>query len=167
MKSLRSYYAGIGYILNSAEEHVIEIPINSRLFLMERFLSSVRPRAAFSLVLAALITAVCQPCRAQAPLITSVSRVSAQAIQTIVITGSGFGSHNAYNGDSSFISFYNVNKNWDFGYNGNGTGLIVESWTDSQIVLGGFNNGGLSATNAGDAITINVWNAQSGNGPAS
>jgi hypothetical protein len=48
--------------------------------------------------------------------------------------------------------------------------LVVTSWTDSQIVLGGFagfygSNGWV--LNKGDDVAFYVWNAQSSAGPAS
>lgn len=38
------------------------------------------------------------------PVITQVSKISTQQFQTIVIMGSGFGTHAAYTGDSPYIS---------------------------------------------------------------
>ena len=139
---------------------------------MERSLVSVWKQAAGVIASLSIFAALSQPSFAQ-PLITSVSRISAQSFQTIVVSGSGFGTHSAYSGDSNFIAFNDVSKSWQAGYNGNATGLIVESWTDSQIVLGGFDvvccggSLGLGSSNAGDTVNINVWNAQSGSGPAS
>src|SRR5690349_5904878 len=94
------------------------------------------------------------PCHA-APIITSVSQSSTQQVQTIVISGSGFGTQTAYTGDSFYIVFLENSKGVGPlasrvpappGLNGCGgisfindaVGLIVYSWTGSSIVLGGF-----------------------------
>jgi hypothetical protein len=96
-----------------------------------------------------------------------------------------YGTQGAYTGDSSYISFTDVNANWEAGFAGpcppvfDGCGgnssiddsvtLIVESWTNSSIVLGGF-SGAWGSSNwtlgSGDEVQIDVWNAQSGAGPA-
>ena len=111
--------------------------------------------------------------------ISSVSQILAQQAQTITITGSGFGTQAPYSGDSLYIAIFDVTVgNWSAGYAGpcfqgacnDGVGLVVTSWTDTQIVLGGFtgewgaNNWKL---NNGDQVRIYVWSAPSGNGPAS
>ena len=105
----------------------------------------------------------------QSPKITSISKVFAQQFQTITITGTGFGTMDPYQGDSNFISFGDGTGGWEAGYapDGNVQGLIVNSWTDTQIVLGGFT---LDATQwlprVGDKFSISVWNAQTGSGPS-
>jgi hypothetical protein len=121
----------------------------------------------FSIV-AAASTAV-----AQTPVITQVSKISTQQYQTIVITGSGFGTHKAYTGDSDYISLEDVTADpgWQAGYapyNDTVT-LIVQKWEDSKIILGGFSGawGTYNYTlSIGDAEQIEVWNPQSGLGPA-
>jgi len=107
---------------------------------------------------------------AQTPKITSISKVTAQRYQTITITGTGFGTMNPYSGDSNFLAFNDGTGGWQAGYapDGNGEGLIVNSWTDTQIVLGGFsgNFGEQYLPHIKDKIWISVWNAQSGAGPS-
>ena len=110
--------------------------------------------------------------------ITSISTVSAQQVQTITLQGSGFGTHAPYTGDSLYILLFDLTKgNWSAGYSGpcylgacdDTVGFVVSSWTDSTIVLGGFSgnwNSNLSL-DQGDSVRFYVWNAQSGNGPAS
>ena len=104
------------------------------------------------------------------PVITDVSTIQAQKDQTITITGSGFGSLAAYSGDSNYISF-NMSSGWQAGYapNGNVVGLNISSWTDNQIVVNGFGYAygwyNWYLTN-GDHVTINVFNPQTGSGPA-
>jgi hypothetical protein len=142
-------------------------------------------------VVFALIVVASQAAQAQSPKITSVSQISTQEFQTIVITGSGFGTQAPYNGDSNYISFSDVNRNWEagfagpcpiafhgcggYGYIDDALGLIVESWNDSSIVLGGFTGPwgsygyGCAPTcqlAMGDVVQIYVWNPQSGNGPS-
>jgi triacylglycerol esterase/lipase EstA (alpha/beta hydrolase family) len=108
------------------------------------------------------------------PIIKSVSDISTQQTQTITISGSGFGTSSPYSGDSNYIAVGNNTQVWQAGYTGPcnscayGTcgycydtySLIVNSWTDSQIVLGGFTGGG--TLNNGDSIQIVVGNPQAG-----
>jgi hypothetical protein len=108
---------------------------------------------------------------AQSPTIKSVSKVSIAQFQTIVIKGSGFGHHIPYTGDSAYIAFNDGTKSWQAGYSGfNDTvTLIVQKWEDTKIVLGGFSGawGQFNYTlSKGDMCSIEVWNAQSGMGPA-
>jgi hypothetical protein len=142
-----------------------------------------RARAALVVCLACLVSALCPLACYAAPIITSVSPISTLQSQTITISGSGFGTQAAYTGDSSFIELFDVTKGWAAGYVGpcyNGTSyyggscddsvtLTVESWTNSSIVLGGFSGAWGSSDwtlGSGDEIQIDVWNAQSGAGPA-
>src|ERR1700687_6065999 len=102
---------------------------------------------------------------AQAPHITSLSMVSAQQFQTITINGTGFGTLQPYTGDSNYISFGDSTHAWEAGYapDGNTQGLIVNSWTDSQIVLGGFSTAQQQyLPRLGDKIGVCVSNAQTG-----
>jgi len=118
-------------------------------------------------VVAATSLAVAQP------VITQVSKISTQQYQTIVIIGSGFGTHAPYTGDSDYISLTDetADPDWQAGYapyNDTVT-LIVEKWVDSKIILGGF-SGGWGEFNwtlsTGDSEQIEVWNPQTGSGPA-
>jgi len=121
---------------------------------------------------------------AQSPRISSVSEIRPQQSQTIVITGTGFGRYQSYVGDSGYIALLDTTKSWQAGWTGDegspwfcgGAGpaydavtLIVNSWEDSRIVLGGF-SGAWGYNNwtldTGDTENICVWNPQSGNGPA-
>lgn len=95
------------------------------------------------------------------PIITSVSTISDQQSQTINIGGSGFGTSIPYTGNSNFIILTNVTKGWSAGYTGpcgfgfcfDSVGLVVNSWTDSEIVLGGFSG----------AWGANNWTLDNGN----
>jgi hypothetical protein len=120
------------------------------------------------LVLIAIFAAV--PAVAQKPTITSISKIVAQQqYQTITITGSNFGNLAPYSGDSDYIIYSDYTTGWECGYapSGNYCGLIVNSWTDSQIVLGGFS---LPYPEylpfAKDDVKFQVFNAQSGDGPS-
>src|SRR5277367_4208369 len=77
---------------------------------------------------------------AQTPVITQISAITTQQYQTIVIQGSGFGTHAAYTGDTPYIALDDETAAWQAGYSGyNDTvTLIVQKWEDSKIVLGGF-----------------------------
>jgi hypothetical protein len=111
--------------------------------------------------------------QAQSPTITSVSKITTAQFQTIVIKGSGFGTMSPYTGDSNYISLEDqtASPGWQAGYApfGDTVTLIVNSWTDHKITLGGFSGawGTLNYTLAiGDSEQVEVWNAQSGQGPA-
>jgi hypothetical protein len=130
--------------------------------------------ALFCLSLTAVFSAVAS---AQTPQIKSISAVTTQQFQTIYISGSNFGENQFYNGDSVYISFQDVTGHWEAGYDGcyfhgctdNLTTLIVDSWQNTEVVLGGFLGawpvlGG--AFSKGDTIQLCVWNPQSGDGPA-
>jgi hypothetical protein len=71
--------------------------------------------------------------------------------------------------DSSHIEMSDMTKGWSAGFTGNTVTLIVQSWTDSMIQLGGFSGAwGLSnyTLAVGDQLTFAVSNAQTGSGPA-
>lgn len=102
------------------------------------------------------------------PDITSISEITTQQYQTITIKGSGFGSLNPYIGNSPYIVFYDQTKNWTAGNSTDNdwVTLIVSSWTDSKIILGGFSGywGDYNWTlDNGDKISIGVLNPQSDN----
>jgi len=103
------------------------------------------------------------------PTIISVSPIASQQTQTITITGSSFGTQAPYTGDSSSIELVDsAGVPWVGGHTGNGVTLAVSSWTDSQIVLSGLSGsyGTTHCIRPGDHLSVSVWNAQSGNGPA-
>jgi len=103
------------------------------------------------------------------PAITAVSPIASQQTQSITVTGSGFGSLAAFTGDSNFIELVdNSGTPWAAGHTGNGVTLAVSSWTDSQIILGGLSGsyGTTHCIRPGDHLSVNVWNAQTGAGPA-
>ncbi|MGD0644019.1 MAG: hypothetical protein ABSA75_03845 [Candidatus Bathyarchaeia archaeon] len=104
------------------------------------------------------------------PEISSVSPISDTLLQTITIQGSGFGNvapQTASLGDGSVdtidgsntpsmqIRDNSLTKGWTSGYDGNGIGVILVSWSDTKIVLGGFGSA-LSTTDQGE------WNLMPG-----
>jgi hypothetical protein len=104
------------------------------------------------------------------PVITSVSAIAPEQTQTITITGTGFGTQSAYNGDSNAIALIDTTGTlWEAGRTGNSVGLNVTSWTDTQITLTGFT--GAYGTHGwcispGDQLSVTVRNAQTLGGPA-
>jgi Bacterial Ig-like domain (group 3)/Abnormal spindle-like microcephaly-assoc'd, ASPM-SPD-2-Hydin len=130
--------------------------------------------ALFCLSLTAVFSAAAA---AQTPQIKSISAITTQQFQTIYISGSNFGERQDYNGDSVYISFQDVTGNWEAGYDGcyfhgctdNLTTLIVDSWQNGEVVLGGFLGAWpvLGGTfSKGHTIQFCLWNPQSGDGPA-
>jgi hypothetical protein len=137
-----------------------------------------QPRRFPVFYLAGILSALCSlPCGAQQ--ITSISGVTTNQFQTIVITGSGFGTQSPYTGDSPYIATFDLTTgNWSAGFSGTYPGrgtfsdtvtLIVQSWSDSTIQLGGF-AGAWGTSNftlaGGDQLQFGVFNAQTGSGPA-
>jgi hypothetical protein len=107
------------------------------------------------------------------PRIASVSTITAQQTQKIIIEGNGFGTMQPYNGDSCCVKFTMTNEQcgntWQAGFPGELVTLKVSQWTDKSIVVQGFTGEygqNCWVLNAGDPVTIDVWNAQSGSGPA-
>jgi hypothetical protein len=113
------------------------------------------------------------------PEIKKVSTLTTQQFQTITITGSGFGKQAPYTGDSNYISFLDTTASpgWQAGYDGCLLGfcttdtvtLIVNSWTNTKIVLGGFSGAWGTfnyVLNVGDSVQISVFDAQTSAGPA-
>jgi hypothetical protein len=132
-----------------------------------------------------------------APIINSISPISNvfnpatdQSIQTITLTGSGFGTHAPYTGNSSDIVFADCTGSLGIGFSAGFAGtnpglpscgippgggvndvyaLIVNSWSDMQIILGGINYNGASSVFGrlvnGDTVEVLVFNPQTGAGP--
>jgi hypothetical protein len=121
-------------------------------------------------VIAAASLAVAQSDPDTTPKIKSVSKITTAEHQTITITGTGFGTHAPYTGDSGYISFYDEAKKWEAGYepDNDTVTLIVNSWTNTKITLGGF-AGAWGTHNwtlaVGNKEEIRLWNAQGAGGP--
>jgi hypothetical protein len=107
------------------------------------------------------------------PEISSVGVILPQQQQTITIHGSGFGTRAPYIGDSEFIRLTDVSDDWNAGSSKNSppdqVTLSIASWTDSEIVITGFSGAyGNSpyVLRPLKEIHFEVWNAQTGAGPA-
>jgi hypothetical protein len=117
------------------------------------------------------------PSDSREPVITSVSPIQPTAVQTIFIKGTGFGEQDPFNGYSHFFRITNITQsNWvggwlepqrDWGDPFTTARVYVSSWTDSQIVIGGFPNYGTHNNfnvprvfKPGDVIKIEVANPQ-------
>ena len=107
------------------------------------------------------------------PRITSISPLTARAIQTILIQGQGFGTHPPSTSETTqFLQVSDETAKWTAGragQNAYSVWLNVSHWTDSEIELTGFAGAYGSDNrklNAGDQIKFEVWNAQTGAGPA-
>jgi hypothetical protein len=104
------------------------------------------------------------------PVISSVSPIAPRQTQTITISGNGFGTQNGFKGTSQYLRIQNVTANWDAGYTDDTMIVNVSQWTDTQITVTGFGGDyGLSEEwklNPSNKVTISVWNAQTGAGPA-
>ena len=102
--------------------------------------------------------------------IASVSPILPQQTQTITINGWDFGTQAPYTGDSNYIELIDTTAGgWAAGHSGAGVTLGVSSWTNAQIVLSGLS--GAYGTHGwcikpGDQLSVQVWNAQTGHGPA-
>ena len=108
------------------------------------------------------------------PEITKFTKIKPEQYQKIVITGSGFGTAAPYNGDSAYIRIRDQTGGWDAGHTSSSeidsVWLDVTKWSDNKIIITGFTNDyGESGwiLNKGDKITVDVWNWQTGKGPAS
>ncbi|MGA9946332.1 MAG: hypothetical protein WBP75_14995 [Candidatus Cybelea sp.] len=111
--------------------------------------------------------------RRSTPTITSVGTITNRQSQKIVISGSGFGTMQPYNGDSCCLQFTMTNEKcgntWQAGMTGELVTLNVTRWTNNRIVIQGFTGEygqNCWVLHAGDPVAIEVWNAQSQSGPA-
>jgi hypothetical protein len=121
--------------------------------------------------------------------ITAISSVYPLQTQTIVISGTGFGSHGPFNGDLPCIQFEDVTADWRAGHvdplgqpnsggscsspqasAGDSITLDISNWTDGRITIIGFTGeygnreyGGRPLA-TGDQLYVQVWNAQIGFG---
>jgi hypothetical protein len=126
------------------------------------------------------------------PKIRSVSSIGVHD-QSFTISGKGFGSQPPFHGDRPCLGISDVTAGWTAGFvdpashppnnsggpcsappapppAGDTITVAVSSWTDSRIEVDGL--AGSYAydgwvLHAGDELRIQVWNAQSGRGPAS
>ena len=108
------------------------------------------------------------------PVIATVDPIRAMATQAVRIAGSCLGSEDPYTGaNSSRMQISNLTKDWNGCYGGDAppdsVTCSVSSWTDSVIVLTGF-DGAYGNNNwifeAGDTVRIRIWPAAGGTEPA-
>jgi hypothetical protein len=117
------------------------------------------------------------------PVITSISQITASLKQTIHIYGSGFGGvqpkteslgdgsiNTVGGGNTSIIQIHDDGwRSWQAGVRdspqsaGCAIGIILEKWSDTEIILGGFgsalslNEYGEWSLNAGDPMRVVIW----------
>jgi eukaryotic-like serine/threonine-protein kinase len=108
------------------------------------------------------------------PKIATVGAFEANATQTVQISGSCFGAGNTTSAaDTAYFRVSDLTAGWNACWTGDpGTDLVtcdISSWTDQEITFSGY-TGEYGQSNyvvaAGDNIEIQVWNPQSGQGPA-
>lgn len=93
----------------------------------------------------------------QTPAISSVQFSGSSGNYTVTITGSGFGDYPGtlpFEGDSSYLSIEDRAQigHLEWGYSGDANILTYNSWSDTQIQVGGF------GAVPGDAVTVTVFN---------
>ena len=106
------------------------------------------------------------------PHIATVTPISTQKDQTILIKGQGFGFIPDSEEDEAtpFLIIRDLNGKWEAGRARNSYAVMlrVSRWTNTEIELAGFAGKygfGTWRLNSGDQISIRVWNAQTGAGP--
>jgi hypothetical protein len=107
--------------------------------------------------------------------ISSVGPFVAGGSQTVEITGTCFGSGNTSSGaDTAYFRVSDLTSGWNACWtNDPGTDSVtcnVSSWSDNEITFSGYTGDyGLDnvwVVNNGDSLEVQVWNPQSGDGPA-
>lgn len=114
------------------------------------------------------------PCEGSAVVIASVSPLIAGATESISIKGRRFGNYrSSKDSNEGRIVFQDDALGRGCGEDvmddtSEGGPLRVARWTDSEIVVTGFSwpAKGICPFHAGDQVSIGVWNAQTGAGPA-
>lgn len=108
------------------------------------------------------------------PVIISVSAIQTTQTQEIVIDGRGFGHFTPFTSlDTPFLAIADETGHWVAGRiqpnNADAVTVTISAWTDAHIVVEGFSGQyGLHGwkLNPGDKIRVDVWNPQTGAGPA-
>jgi len=130
---------------------------------------NARLTSCVSLLVAFLTLPLSARAQGSGPHISSVTQVWARSYQTIKISGRGFGSLRKYDGDSAFIRITDLTQNWEAGHTGDAVTINIGSWSDSLITInyfdGAYGSGNQSLV-SGDLLSIEVWNPQTGAGPA-
>jgi hypothetical protein len=108
------------------------------------------------------------------PAINAVGPFEATVTQTVEITGSCFGTGNTSSGaDTAYFRISDLTAGWNACWTGDpGTDQVscsIASWTNNEIIFSGYTGDygeGSWVVTSGDLIEIQVWNPQSGKGPA-
>jgi hypothetical protein len=108
------------------------------------------------------------------PKINSVGPTGGHGITGVEITGSCFGTSNgSAAADTAYFRITDLTAGWNGCWTGDpGTDSVtcnISSWTNTSIVFNGFDGAygeGSWVANAGDQLEFQVWNPQSGKGPA-
>jgi eukaryotic-like serine/threonine-protein kinase len=108
------------------------------------------------------------------PEIAAVGAFAATGTQTVQISGSCLGTGNTSSGaDTAYLRITDGTVGWNACWtNDPGTDSItcdISSWTASEITFGGFTGGygtGTWVVSDGDDLEVQIWNPQSGQGPA-
>ena len=108
------------------------------------------------------------------PKINAVGPFASTATQTVGITGSCFGTGNTSSGtDTAYFRISDLTAGWNACWTGDPNTDFINcallSWTNQRIIFSGFS--GIygqtgNVITAGDRISIQAWNPQSGKGPA-
>jgi serine/threonine protein kinase len=107
------------------------------------------------------------------PTIISITSIFSDRDRTIKIRGSGFGTLDPYEGNSAFIRISNITGGWNAGSTRDSPSdyinLNITLWTTTEITIssftGSYGNGNWKFNN-GDLVMVQIWNAQTGVGPA-
>lgn len=106
------------------------------------------------------------------PQIQAVAGLVAGGSQMITISGSGFGTHEPYVGDSEYIELSDLTNGWNAGWHHPGDPgqdlitLDVVSWTDTSIAFDIHGGPVPWDFQTGDQVRIRVWNPSNSQGPA-
>jgi uncharacterized repeat protein (TIGR03803 family) len=124
--------------------------------------------ASFAVLLSTVFSPLAYAGLSGNPHINSVGQIWPRSFQIVEISGYGFGTHEAYDGNSQFIAINDLTQNWSAGHTGDPVTMYVTSWTDKLITIeyfdGAYGTGNYSFV-AGDTISVEVWDPETGQGP--
>lgn len=141
--------------------------------------------ASITFAAAVVCLVAARPCLADdPPSIDSISPIYAEEDQFITIMGSGFGAAPTTDGflddasisfpdttgdDFGYLEFTDITDGgWSAGYGNDSVGLEIQSWSDTEIVVGPFNLGYGTGTwylSPGDQVEFEIWNSATGSDP--
>ncbi|MFN7992189.1 MAG: hypothetical protein U0Q18_01220 [Bryobacteraceae bacterium] len=92
------------------------------------------------------------------------NEVFAQSSPPITVNGSGFGlfpNGLPFSGKSAYLEIIDSNQGWNAGYTGSSCNVFIDQWIDSSISLVATPTGtGSCPIEAGDQLTVKIWNPQ-------